>query len=809
MIANFLRNLTNRYWPVVLAVWLVIALTLHFTAKSWKELARDGDLEYLPKHVTSLQGEKLLKEAFPNERARSQIVLVFARGGEPLNDDDRVQIAKVSDELRGTLDPDALVDLWDLRTDVIKEMLVTPQGKPEIVSAMVVAKLTNGLMDVQNVPMVHEVERTVNEAMVGAPEGLKVGITGSAVIGGDMRASMEESLKSTELTTVLLVLGCLILIYRSPLLVFVPLATIGLSLMVSYDVVALLAEHFGPDKIPGSSFKIFTTTKIFVVVILFGAGTDFCLFLIARLREELAAGHSRTEAAGLALQNVTGALAGSAFTTILGLSMMAFAQYGKFVSSGPIVALCLFITLIACLTFTPALLRALGPLVFWPFGKKVLTPAAVEADEDPTGLWHAISNWVIRRPGTILFVSAWLAAPLIFHGTKVHVTHDLMADLDPQRMSVRGADMMRQYFQKGAIAPLTVVAELANGKEGAENAADLNAADGKYTVGYLHAMLHELDIVKDVRSLYLPVGGDPRNKRWVGGTAIREGAIAGSPLAKEAFVSHIAPHAGRVTQLSVVLDADPFAQEARDMMPRLQKALADFAANPPDPAWKGARFELAGTTPGMFDLERITNSDRTRIQVLVLGAVYVVLIVLLRRPIDCTYLILTVLLSYWATIGLTQIFFEWLYGDSFHGLDWKVPIFLFVILIAIGQDYNIYLATRVYEEQAKLGKVKGLKHAVVQTGGIITSCGVIMAGTFIAMATGTLRSMIELGFSLALGVLLDTFFVRSIIVPCFYAIRAKREERREAEKLQQLDSDPGDRGPQQYERKSAESLAAN
>ncbi len=99
MIANFLRNLTNRYWAAVLVAWLVIALALHFTAKSWKELRADGDLEYLPKHVTSLQGEKLLKEAFPNERARSQIVLVFARGGKPLTDADREQIAKVSDAL--------------------------------------------------------------------------------------------------------------------------------------------------------------------------------------------------------------------------------------------------------------------------------------------------------------------------------------------------------------------------------------------------------------------------------------------------------------------------------------------------------------------------------------------------------------------------------------------------------------------------------------------------------------------------------------------------------------------------------------
>ena len=154
---------------------------------------------------------------------------------------------------------------------------------------------------------------------------------------------------------------------------------------------------------------------------------------------------------------------------------------------------------------------------------------------------------------------------------------------------------------------------------------------------------------------------------------------------------------------------------------------------------------------------------------LVTLGVYVVLVLLLKRPGISLYLIATVVLGYLASLGLTDLAFRLMHTgpEPWGGLDWKVGFFLFVILVAVGEDYNILLMARVIEEERKHGPIEGTRLAVAHTGGIISSCGLIMAGTFLSMLTGSLSSLRQLGFALGIGVLLDTFIVRPILVPAF------------------------------------------
>jgi RND superfamily putative drug exporter len=185
----------------------------------------------------------------------------------------------------------------------------------------------------------------------------------------------------------------------------------------------------------------------------------------------------------------------------------------------------------------------------------------------------------------------------------------------------------------------------------------------------------------------------------------------------------------------------------------------------------------------VHDLKRVTANDEQRMYVLVTLGVYIILVVLLRRPGISLYLIATVVLGYLASLGLTDLVFHALHrGPSpWSGLDWTVGFFLFVILVAVGEDYNILLMARVIEEERKHGTVEGTRRAVAHTGGIISSCGLIMAGTFGSMLTGSLTSLRELGFALGLGILLDTFLVRPILVPAFVVLIDRIKIRRRAQ----------------------------
>ncbi len=338
-----------RWW--VLVGWVAVVLLLNAVAPSWKSVAIDGDLEHLPADTTIVRGARLSAQAFPDDRAKSQMVLVFARYDQELTVEDR-ELAYRSALRFEELSEPTVVDVWTEKTPVVGSLLQSKSGR----ATRVVVRLTNEFMATDNIRLLKATEAIVADAQREASPGLEIGITGSAAIGGDMLTAAAESVASTHRTTILLVTLVLVLIYRSPWLVLVPLLTIGIAASTSLDLLAILAQWSSENPDSWPVIRVFTTTKIFVIVLLFGAGTDYCLFLTARYRELRWEGLEQSEAIAKAMGHVGVALIASARTTIVGLAMMGWADFGKFTYSGPAIAVCLAVRLLVCLTFVPALL---------------------------------------------------------------------------------------------------------------------------------------------------------------------------------------------------------------------------------------------------------------------------------------------------------------------------------------------------------------------------------------------------------------------------------------------------------------------
>lgn len=819
---NHLGAMVSNRWLAVLLAWAALVASVHTVAPAWNSITQDGDFAYLPGRTTSVRGARLLDRAFPVELAKSQLVVIVARPGGSLTPAD----LEIADLLAREFTPKnphegPIFNVWNRQTDVFGRKL-TSREKPAGQATLVVLQLRTEFMAIGNMPVVKSILQRVDELRhhPDLPPGLRLEVTGAAALGADILFSAEESIVNTERTTVALVVVILLLVYRAPGLVIIPLVTISASIVLAKDLIGLLVQ--ASQQTRWIEFSVFKTTQIFIVVILFGAGTDFCLFLIARYREEMRRGMAAKEAIGYALGQVGHALAGSAATTILGLAAMTFADFGKYRNGGPAIALALSVALAASLTLAPALLRALGRGVFWPFGigsetadegalregssssPVILLSSATDrtwigsgGSDDVVdvpwrgGFWDRLSRVIIARPWLILVVSTCLLLPLAWKGLSISVNYDLVSELQPDRPSVRGTALLQTYFEAGDTGPVTVLAYQKNGH--------FDGDDGLRQIGQLTKFLYDLvytqpdgtriKAVRGVRSLTEPLGDPPGSFNPFSAAGRQKLAVLKHPKVKSTFVSQSGEFAHRVTRLDLILPFSPFSRENVQLFNFIEKRLLTLAAQDPESRpidgypedrsadWAGTEFDFVGITPGIRDLEHVTTSDLSLIQRLVVLAVMAVIVVILRHPWVCTYLILSVLFSYFITIGATELFFGWFFGPSYHGLDWKVPMFLFVILIAVGQDYNIYLVTRVFEEQSRHGSLPGLRRALVHTGGIITSCGVIMAGTFVSMMTGTLRGMQELGWALSFGVMLDTLVIRTVLVPAFLALTGPHHSR--------------------------------
>jgi RND superfamily putative drug exporter len=522
-------------------------------------------------------------------------------------------------------------------------------------------------------------------ALPGTPPGLSVHIAGPFGLAADS-ASAFEGIDSTLLFATLgVVILILLLTYRSPILWLLPVISAGVALTAAQALIYLLAKHAGLV-VNGQSAGILT-------VLVFGAGTDYALLLVARYREELRRHQDRHEAMVVALHRAGPAIIASAATVIVGMLCLLFAETNSTQSLGPVAAIGVGVALLVMVTLLPALLVICGRWLFWP-----VKPHFDSVEPTTRGLWARVGKRIARRPRFV-----WVSTALVLGALSIGVV-DLNANgltnaegFTGHPDSIVGEEVIARHFPDagGAGSPVAVVADAAAAEQ-------------------VRAAVADTPGINDVTT---PVIRD--------GHAYIEGTLADQPDSPGAYAT--------IDRLRDVVHAVP-----------------------------NANALVGGNTAINLDLQRAAKHDRALIVPIVLVVVLIILMVLLQAVIAPLLLMGTVVLSFFAALGASALVFD--YGFGFNGADSSLPLFVFVFLVALGIDYNIFLMTRVHEEAKRYGTRRGALIGLAATGGVITSAGAVLAGTFGVLGTLPLVFLAELGFAVALGVLMDTIVVRSVLV---------------------------------------------
>lgn len=543
-------------------------------------------------------------------------------------------------------------------------------------------------------------------ASAGAPAGLSFHLTGPLATATDAAANAAQTGSRIRFLTVLFVVALLFAVYRALLAPLLTLVPALLSLLLAEPLIAQV-DRWGLQASPA--------TATLLPVLLLGAGADYGLFLAFRLREEIRRGAAFETALASAMSRVGQSITFSAITVIAALACLLLASFGLYRGLGPSLAIGVAVLLLAALTLLPALLAIFGPLAFWPSHPHV--------GEATTSAWGRVAAQAVRQPLLVLsagiVIFALLAAGLIFFRT-AGFTSAPTSGTD----SGAGAAALAAHFPAAASNSETIVLHLRSPLPGSNP--DLMRAR------------QDLQADPALRAVSGPL--DPDGKALVSAD-------------RQTVELYAVPAAGA-----------PGSQAAIAAIPALRATVARAVAD--SHATAGGVVGLDATA---YDIEHLSTSDLATVAPIVLLAIAALLALLLRSLVAPAYLIVTVALSFLAALGFASFVFVHVGGDD--GLNFVIPILLFIFAMALGEDYNILLMTRVREEAHEHPVGEALVRAVGHTGGTITAAGLILAGTFtvLALAGGSDQSR-QLGFTIAFAILLDTFFVRTLLVPAVAAL---------------------------------------
>lgn len=573
-----------------------------------------------------------------------------------------------------------------------------------------------------------EVRETVEEIRdlleADLPAGLEGWVTGPAGFTSDLTEGflgIDGLLLAVALIAVFIIL---VIVYRSPLLPILVLLTSVFALCVALLVVWWLA--FADIVVLNGQVQ----GILFILVI--GAATDYALLYVARFREAIGEGSRRWDAAVRAWRGAFEPILASGGTVIAGLLCLLLSDLATNRALGPIASIGIVFSMLSALTFLPALLALFGRVAFWPFIPKS-PPAQIPEDltRPVKGFWQRQARLVARhsRPVWIISTVVLLAAAVGVTQLKADgvATSDLVLGYSEAR---EGQDVLSEHFPAGSGSPVYVIVPESDLADAAEILDD-NAGVDAVAVSSEDSPTGQAAVSVDGGEAVIEAFGPP-------GTAAPEPTVSD----------------GDVLLIGTLTDAAD-SVEAEDAVRELRTSFDEEMG-------QGAAL-VGGVTATDIDSNDTSIRDRTIIIPVVLVVILLILMLLLRAVVAPVLLILSVIVSFGSALGVAALVFNGVF--QFPGADPAVPLYGFVFLVALGVDYNIFLMSRVREESIVHGTRRGILRGLVATGGVITSAGLVLAATFAALGVIPILFLAQIAFIVAFGVLLDTFVVRSLLVP--------------------------------------------
>ncbi|MCL0043354.1 MMPL family transporter [Dehalococcoidia bacterium] len=740
LLARLVSSKRGNAAIISLAVILVVLLRLN--APPLSDVTTNQQEDFLPRGADSVRAIQLVQTKFPSSQGIPALLVVHK--DTPFTENDFNIVKNIDALLQGDGAPTSIQNVLSLFS--YPEAKATLLSKNEQ-STMLVISISGAFAD----SAVHETVnwiRSVTQNEV-ANTGIEVSVTGPAGIATDLTDVFSDIDFKVTSITILLVLTLLLLIYRSPILAILPIIGVSWALVVAHAIAALLTKNF--------DLALNDQVISIMSVLMFGVGTDFTLFIVSRYREELTAGFATRSAMQKTMQNIGPAITSSAGTTFIAMLALILSQNGSFKAMGPMLAVAILVMLLFGLTVIPVLTVLLGKAAFWPF--KIQKPK-----EESKRFWKKVGNLVARKPGTVMIIT--LSVLLLFTSglPSMKPSFNFLDSFPQGTDSRRGFELLKNDFVPGELAPTNVLIT-------GDNSSIYNHLEA---IEYLSYLLAEHPGVVQVNGPTRPQGTSlttdfsdigktislaiesGEKQRFAGNTSPENAAALAIYLASQPFVSQDQTTA----KLQVVLNIDPYSTTAMDMIGDLRQ-VAKVAAD--QTTLSSFEIVIGGETAVNTDTRTSINRDILFVAPLIILAIWIILVLLLRSLIAPTFLVISVLISFLAALGLSVLVFQKLLGHE--GVAYSLLPWMFIFLVALGVDYNIYIMSRVREEIRRFGLLDGTREAISQTGGVITSAGLILAGTFSVFTTLPLRDLFQLGFAVAVGILLDTFIVRALLVP--------------------------------------------